>query len=70
MPSILAEIAFVSNPDEEKVLRTPEHRQAIARSLLDGVRGYLFSLNRTQPVARGLTPSRGGSRVGSRGGRR
>jgi N-acetylmuramoyl-L-alanine amidase len=70
MPSILAEIAFVSNPEEEKLLRTPERRQAIARSLLDGVRAYLFALNRTQPVARGLTPSRGGSRVGSRGGRR
>ncbi|MET0554768.1 MAG: N-acetylmuramoyl-L-alanine amidase [Vicinamibacteria bacterium] len=70
MPSILAEIAFVSNPEEEKLLRTPERRQEIARSLLDGVRAYLFSLNRTQPVARGLTPSRGGSRVGSRGGRR
>jgi N-acetylmuramoyl-L-alanine amidase len=70
MPSVLAEIAFVSNPEEEKLLRTPERRQEIARSLLDGVRSYLFSLNRTQPVARGLTPSRGGSRVGSRGGRR
>jgi N-acetylmuramoyl-L-alanine amidase len=70
MPSILAEIAFVSNPEEEKLLRTPERRQAIARSLLDGVRSYLFALNRTQPVARGLTPSQGGSRVGSRGGRR
>jgi N-acetylmuramoyl-L-alanine amidase len=70
MPSILAEIAFVSNPEEEKLLRTPERRQAIARSLLDGVRAYLFALNRTQPVARGLTPSKGGSRVGSRGGRR
>jgi N-acetylmuramoyl-L-alanine amidase len=70
MPSILAEIAFVSNPEEEKLLRTPDRRQAIARSLLDGVRAYLFALNRTQPVARGLTPSGGGPRVGSRGGRR
>jgi N-acetylmuramoyl-L-alanine amidase len=70
MPSILAEIAFVSNPEEEKLLRTPERRQAIARSLLDGVRAYLFALNRTQPVARGLTPSGGGSRVVSKGGRR
>ena len=26
MPSILAEIAFVSNPQEERLLRTPEHR--------------------------------------------
>ena len=27
MPSVLAEIAFVSHPQEEKLLRTPEHRQ-------------------------------------------
>src|SRR5206468_1535963 len=33
MPSILAEIAFVSNPQEERLLRTPEHRDRIARSL-------------------------------------
>jgi N-acetylmuramoyl-L-alanine amidase len=70
MPSILAEIAFVSNPEEERLLRTAERRQAIARSLLDGVRAYLFALNRTQPVARGLTPSQAGPRVSARGGRR
>ena len=34
MPSILAEIAFVSNPEDEKLLRTPEHRERIAESLL------------------------------------
>jgi N-acetylmuramoyl-L-alanine amidase len=48
MPSILAEIAFVSNPQEERLLRTPEHRDRIARSLLEGVRAYLDSLNRTR----------------------
>ena len=47
MPSILAEIAFVCNPEEERLLRTPEHRERIARSLFDGVRAYLDSLNRT-----------------------
>lgn len=48
MPSVLAEIAFVSHPDEEKLLKTPEYRQHIALSLLQGVRAYLLELNQTQ----------------------
>jgi N-acetylmuramoyl-L-alanine amidase len=46
MPSILAEIAFVSNPDEEKLLRGPERRDEIAKSLFGGVKKYLDGLNR------------------------
>jgi len=68
MPSILAEIAFVSNPQEERLLRTAEHRERIARSLLDGVRGYLDSLNRTR--SRQLTGSTPRSTVASGGNRR
>jgi len=45
MPSILAEVSFISNPDEEKVLRTPGYRQHIAESLLDGVRSYADTLS-------------------------
>jgi N-acetylmuramoyl-L-alanine amidase len=45
MPSILAEISFISNPDEEKVLRTPAYRQHIAESLFDGVRSYADTLS-------------------------
>ena len=48
MPSILAEIAFVSHPDEERLLKTQEYRERIARSLFEGVRGYLQALNQTQ----------------------
>jgi len=48
MPSILAEIAFVSHPAEEKRLKSPDHRERIAQSLFVGVRRYLESLNRTQ----------------------
>lgn len=70
MPSVLAEIAFVSHPQEEKALRTPEHRQNIARSLAEGVRTYLTALNRNQPMARGLTTPPRGAKVSSRGGRR
>ncbi len=49
MPSILAEIAFVSHPEEERRLRTPEYRERIARSLFEGVRTYLEALNRARP---------------------
>src|SRR5205823_14511017 len=45
MPSILAEISFISNPQEEKLLRTAEYRQQIAESLFDGVRSYSESLS-------------------------
>jgi N-acetylmuramoyl-L-alanine amidase len=68
MPSILAEIAFVSNPQEERLLRTPEHRDRIARSLLDGVRAYLDSLGR--PRTRQLTGPTSRSTVASGGHRR
>ena len=61
MPSVLAEISFVSNPHDEKLLRTPEHRDRIAESLFEGVRAYLDSLNR--PRGRQLTGSGAGSTV-------
>ena len=48
MPSVLAEIAFVTNPDDEKRLKTRDYRDLIARALLRGVKGYLEALNRTQ----------------------
>jgi N-acetylmuramoyl-L-alanine amidase len=48
MPSVLAEIAFVSHAGEEQLLRQAPHRERIARSLFEGVRRYLESLNRTR----------------------
>ena len=45
MPSILTEISFISNPQEEKQIKTPAYRQAIAESLFDGVRSYAESLS-------------------------
>jgi N-acetylmuramoyl-L-alanine amidase len=61
MPSILAEIAFVSHPDEERMLRRSEHRERVAWSLYEGVRSYLEALNRTQ--MRQLTGDGDGSTV-------
>jgi N-acetylmuramoyl-L-alanine amidase len=48
MPSILAEIGFVSNPRDEKLLRRPEARQHIAEALMKGVSQYANSLSHTQ----------------------
>jgi N-acetylmuramoyl-L-alanine amidase len=48
MPAVLAELAFVTHPDDEKRLRTGEYREVLARSLLRGLRGYLEALDRTE----------------------
>jgi N-acetylmuramoyl-L-alanine amidase len=48
MPSILAEISFISNPQEERQIKTPAYRQAIAEALFDGVRSYAESLSGTK----------------------
>ncbi|HEY1527012.1 MAG TPA: N-acetylmuramoyl-L-alanine amidase [Candidatus Angelobacter sp.] len=45
MPSILAEISFVSNPDDARKLKTNEYRQRIADSLYKGVSRYVNSLS-------------------------
>jgi len=45
MPSILAEISFVSNPSDERRLRTPEYRQRIAESLYRGIAKYVSGLS-------------------------
>jgi N-acetylmuramoyl-L-alanine amidase len=41
MPSILAEVGFISNPDEEKLLRKDSYRQALAEALYQGVKKYV-----------------------------
>jgi N-acetylmuramoyl-L-alanine amidase len=68
MPAVLAEIAFVSNPEDEKRLKSPEYRELLAQSLLRGVRSYLEALNRTQ--MRQLTGGARGSTVASERGAR
>jgi len=54
MPSILAEIGFVSNPHDEKLLRRTQERQAIAAALLKGVLSYANTLSHVQ-MARSAT---------------
>jgi N-acetylmuramoyl-L-alanine amidase len=40
IPSILVETAFLSNPTEEKRLRSHSHQRKLARAMVAGVRGY------------------------------
>jgi N-acetylmuramoyl-L-alanine amidase len=43
IPSILAEVGFISNPEEEKLLAKDSYRQAIAEALYQGVKKYIES---------------------------
>jgi N-acetylmuramoyl-L-alanine amidase len=45
MPSILAEISFVSNPGDERRLGGGEYRQRIAESLYQGIAKYVSGLS-------------------------
>jgi N-acetylmuramoyl-L-alanine amidase len=44
MPSILAEVAFISNPTEEQRLSNETYRQRIAEALFEGIRDYIASI--------------------------
>ena len=48
IPSVLAEISFISNPDEERQLKTPAYRQQIAESLFQGIKSYAETLSSTK----------------------
>jgi N-acetylmuramoyl-L-alanine amidase len=45
MPSILVEVAFLSNPEDEKLLKSPQGRQGAAEALFSGVSKYLENIN-------------------------
>ena len=51
MPSALAEISFVTNPQEAKLLRSSAYRQRIADALLQGIKKYQSSLKNVTSVA-------------------
>jgi len=48
MPSILAEIGFISNPADEALMSKPAQRQKIAESLVRGITDYAQSLSHVQ----------------------
>jgi N-acetylmuramoyl-L-alanine amidase len=52
MPSVLAEIGFLSNPKEEALLKKPEYRQKIAEALFKGISRYSEGLSHVQVAAK------------------
>lgn len=52
MPSVLAEIGFLTNSADEALLRKPEQRQKIAEALYKGVAAYAESLSHFQVAKR------------------
>jgi N-acetylmuramoyl-L-alanine amidase len=51
MPSVLAEMGFVTNPQEAKLLKGNAYRQKIAESLFNAIRKYQTSLKNVSTVA-------------------
>jgi N-acetylmuramoyl-L-alanine amidase len=51
MPSVLAEISFVTHKQEGQLLKTPHYRQQIAEALLNAVQGYQRSLKSRNAIA-------------------
>jgi len=52
MPSILAEIGFVSNPREEALLKTEDYKQKLAEALYRGMEKYAQGLSHFETAAR------------------
>ncbi|NVJ62164.1 MAG: N-acetylmuramoyl-L-alanine amidase [Gammaproteobacteria bacterium] len=59
IPAMLVELAFISNPKEEKLLRAGTHRQKLAKSIFSGLKDYfqksppdgtLFASQRKKPT--------------------
>ena len=51
MPSVLAEVSFLTNPQEARLLKGSAYRQRIAEALFDAVRKYQVSLKSATAIA-------------------
>ncbi len=56
IPSLLVELAFISNPEEEQRLTSPRQQQQLAAALMKGIRDYLKSY-RTPGTRNASTPA-------------
>jgi N-acetylmuramoyl-L-alanine amidase len=64
MPSILAEISFLTNPRDERSLRKPDYRQKVAQALYVGIARYVNALGRagvTEQARRTDPPAQAGA---------
>ena len=44
VPSIIVEMAVMTNPTDDRLLATPSYQDKLARGMANGVIGYLHSL--------------------------
>ena len=66
MPSVLAEIGFLSNTRDEKNLMKPEYRQKVAEALFKGVSQYSQSLSHFETSGSGAGEPGGKQRIATR----
>jgi N-acetylmuramoyl-L-alanine amidase len=66
MPSILAEISFVSNPGDERKLKTGDYRQRIAESLYKGINKYVSGLSGVKVASKVQDLGKGTSAVAAK----
>ena len=66
MPSVLAEIGFLSNARDEKNLMKPEYRQKVAEALFKGVSQYSESLSHFEVAGSGTAEPGGKQRIAAR----
>ncbi len=46
MPSILIEMGFISNPDEEAILSNQQYQERIARTIFEGIKHFKYRFDR------------------------
>lgn len=51
MPSVLVEVSFISNPEEEKLLSKDSYRKQIAEAIAEGLNKYITSIPTVQKIA-------------------
>lgn len=51
MPSVLVEVLFISNPEEERLLSTDSYRMQISEAIAGGLNEYITSIPTVQKVA-------------------
>jgi N-acetylmuramoyl-L-alanine amidase len=64
MPSVLAEISFLTNPRDEKALRRSDYRQKVAEALYQGILDYVNNLGGVKVLQRAAS-DRTGSKTGA-----
>lgn len=57
VPSVLIEVGFISNPQDEQALNTPAHRSQVAQAIASGVRHHFL---RTAPQGTWFAANRNG----------